>query len=306
MNNSSILAQDILRELNIVTLEREGPSRYRILGDPPEFYGRLFPPSANGACVEPWTISPMLEAFVIDAEAFFERKKEGSFSSGVWQEDGVIDGDVALAADAMSFKNGQAIIIRLLRQDFTDRAATLNDARAQLLQKREISKNLDLYRERSRLDGLTGLFNHATFMELLRGAIDESADKLTPLSFIMLDIDDFKKFNDLFGHLAGDEVLKSVGAFLRSKCRSVDIAARYGGEEFCIAMRGVSQEEAVKIGQKICEGVREIKIDSLPAITVSVGCAVYRRNERVEELIKRADMALYDIKRSAKNGVAIR
>ncbi|MDR2152183.1 MAG: GGDEF domain-containing protein [Helicobacteraceae bacterium] len=306
MNDDSILAQDILNKLNVATLKREGPNRYRVFGDPPAFYNKLFPPSKNGPCVSPWDISPMLETFVIDAETFFERKVEGCFSSGVWQEDGAIDGDIALVAEAMSLKGKEAIIIRLLQQDFSDRATVLNHARIQLLQKREISKNLDHYREKSRLDALTGLLNRATFMEALLEAIDESNNKFAPLSLLMLDVDNFKNFNDTFGHLAGDEVLRSLGAFLRSKCRSDDIAAKYGGEEFCIILRGASQEETLRVGQKICEGVREIKVASLPTITVSVGCAVYHRNESAEQLIKRADMALYDVKRSAKNGVAIR
>ncbi|MDR1910861.1 MAG: GGDEF domain-containing protein [Helicobacteraceae bacterium] len=306
MNDDLKLAFDVLNKLNIAVLERVEPMRYRFAGEAPPFYNSLFPPSETGVCDQPWEYSPMLEIFIADAELFFERETDGILSAGVWQEDGAIDGDCALTADAMFINGKRAIVIRLLEQDFRDRFAILNDARRQLLQTREMSKNLNVYREKSRLDGLTGLINRTTFIEFLTNAIEQSDARQTNLSLIMFDIDNFKKFNDDYGHLAGDEVLRKVGAFLRSHCRSDDAAARYGGEEFCVIAQRVAKEETIKIGQKICDGIRAINNDPLPPITVSVGCATYKRGESAESLISRADLALFDVKRSTKNAVAFR
>lgn len=301
------LALQILNRLNIATLIRKGPNRYEFFGEVPEFYNEFFPSSTSAPCAAPWEHSPMLEMFIVDAELFFGRDiKTEFFSSGVWQEDGKIEGETALIAEAFAIGDTQLITIRLLQQDYRDRVGILNDARSKLLENRELSRNLDHYREKSRLDGLTGIFNRATLIELLHTFIMESNIKGKSLSLIMMDIDDFKRFNDNYGHLAGDEILRSIGAYLRDNCRSEDITARYGGEEFCVVLRGTTQENAIKTANMLCEGIRKLSVAALPAITVSVGCAVYRRNESLEQLIKRADMALYDIKYSTKNGVSMR
>ncbi|MDR3347908.1 MAG: GGDEF domain-containing protein [Helicobacteraceae bacterium] len=303
----TLLALDILRRMNIAVLVRKAPGTYEIFGKVPSFYSELFPAADGAPCSKPWEHSPMLDMFVVDAEMFFARSDgNDAFSSGVWQEDGVIDGDTALIAEAFTVANTQMIVVRLLQQDYRDRVGILNDARAKLLETREISRNLDYYREKSRLDGLTGVLNRATFVELMHNFIMESNVKSKNLSLIMLDIDNFKKFNDTYGHLAGDEVLRSVGAYLKESCQNEDLVARYGGEEFCLVLRGSTQENTIKIANIICEGIRKIRIAALPSITVSVGCTMYRRNESVEQLIKRADMALYDIKYSTKNGVSMR
>ncbi|GHV07631.1 hypothetical protein AGMMS50229_14780 [Campylobacterota bacterium] len=302
-----LLAFQIINRLNIAVLVRHDTNIYEPFGTMPSFYNELFPPVGDKACTTPWEHSPMLEMFIIDAEMFFGRVMEGeTFSSGVWQEDGKIEGDAALIAEAFVIDDKQVITIRLLQQDYRDRVGVLNDARSKLLENRELSRNLDHYREKSRMDGLTGVFNRSTFIELLHNFIMESNIKSKSLSLIMMDIDNFKKFNDTYGHLAGDEVLRAVGAHLRESCRSDDVVARYGGEEFCVVLRGSTQENTIKTAHLLCEGIRKIRVAALPTITISIGCAIYRRNESIEQFIKRADMALYDIKYSTKNGVSMR
>ncbi|MDR2904620.1 MAG: GGDEF domain-containing protein [Helicobacteraceae bacterium] len=306
MSDKNQLALDILNALNIAVLERVGERKFAVLGDPPAFYNKFFPPNAVGYCAEPWEHSPMLDLFIKDAELFFEKETQGAFSSGVWQEDGKAEGETALIAEAIYVGDRRVITIRCLQEDYRDRVGILNDMRNNLLEQRQVEQNLESFREKSRIDALTGLFNRATFVELLHGALAESNAKMLQVSLVMLDIDNFKKFNDTYGHLAGDEVLRSLGVFIQDCCTGDEIAARYGGEEFCVVLRDVSQENTLSFAHKICEGVRKIRIAALPAITISVGCAIYRRNESSEQFIKRADMALYDIKYSTKNGVSMR
>jgi diguanylate cyclase (GGDEF)-like protein len=302
------LFSHILRTLHIATLVRKGPKEYEVYGEPPDFYNNLFPPEDGVTCSRPWEISSMLDMFIGDAELFFSRDvTDETFSSGVWQEDGLVEGDSALIAEAFTVEGGtQVVTVRLLQQDYRDRVGVLNDVRSKLLENRELGRTIDYYRDKSRLDGLTGIFNRATMVELLHGFIIESNTKNKSLSLIMLDIDNFKKFNDTYGHLAGDEALRAIGSHLKDSCRSDDVVARYGGEEFCVIMRASTQENTLKTAHLLCDGIRKLKIAALPSVTVSVGCAIYRKNESVEQFMKRADLALYDIKYSTKNGVSMR
>jgi two-component system chemotaxis family response regulator WspR len=129
----------------------------------------------------------------------------------------------------------------------------------------------------------------------------------------MIDVDDFKHYNDSYGHLAGDEVLKKVGAAIMKCCRRpTDLAARFGGEEFVVILPATTLEGAQAFGEKILEGVRELAIAHRAStvagtITVSVGgaAATPERDGSVLSLIGAADVALYAAKRAGKNRVLV-
>lgn len=300
------LALDILCSLDIAVLLRSGPKQYEFFGEVPDFYEEIFPSTKEGPCAAPWEQSVMLEFFIEDAELFFNKKSPGALSSGVWQEDGKTRDDSALIAVATIFDKAEAIIIRVLHQDYSERVGILRRAREQLLENRELSHYLQLYKEKSRLDGLTGIFNRATFEELLAEAVKAGNAGPDELAIIMLDIDNFKQINDTYGHLAGDEVLRALGRQLADSFRRHDIVARYGGEEFVVVLPGSGQEQVRRAADKLRENFKKIQISRLPAITLSLGCALYRRGESADQLIRRADMALYDAKHEGRDCVRAR
>ncbi len=153
------------------------------------------------------------------------------------------------------------------------------------------------------LDGLTGIPNHRTFQERLAGLIEVYRQTQEPFCLALMDVDHFKKFNDDFGHLAGDEVLKSVAATVNGAVRGTDVVARYGGEEFAVLYRGAELETAAQLSERL-----RAAVESLPAtyrqITISIGVAQFDDTvEGGEELIRRADTALYAAKRAGRNCV---
>jgi diguanylate cyclase (GGDEF)-like protein len=159
-------------------------------------------------------------------------------------------------------------------------------------------------------DELTGLSNQRRFRELISKE-DERAHRFGhDLSLLILDIDDFKRVNDTYGHLKGDEVLRMVGRVLGQESRGVDEPARYGGEEFAVALPETGLAGAVELAERIrsrIESERVPGIDGQPAlrVTASIGAASMPVSaEGARELIAAADAALYDAKRSGKNRVA--
>ncbi|KOA20199.1 putative diguanylate cyclase YdaM [Clostridium homopropionicum DSM 5847] len=158
-------------------------------------------------------------------------------------------------------------------------------------------------------DGLTGLYNHRFFYEVLNKKILSCEVERKPVSMILMDIDYFKYYNDLYGHQKGDEVLKSIGLILKSSVRKTDIVARYGGEEFAIVLTNTIEEDAIKIAENIRSKIEETYFEGEEnqpngKITVSIGVSVYPDKAKNDvELIKSADDALYRAKFFNKNRV---
>ncbi len=302
----SNLAFAILNELDIAVLKRVAPREYVLLGGVPAFYDHLFPPTDSGPCLAPWEHSDMMEFFLEDAELFFARNTGGQLDSGIWQEAGVRDENQALIAAAMITEGQQVIIIRMLKDDYVERARILQKAREHLLERRMLNNDLEMYKQRSRFDSLTNLHNRGTFMEALQDEIARATVGRSDLSLLLLDIDNFKDINDTYGHLTGDAVLSSLGQLLRSYLRRGDMAARYGGEEFAIIAPYTMQGQAFRMAEKLRARIERHRFESLPPITVSIGCAAYLMGEPADSFIQRADLALYDAKRSGKNMVKLR
>lgn len=158
-------------------------------------------------------------------------------------------------------------------------------------------------------DGLTGLYNQVYIKERLDKEIFRAKKFDRPLAAIMLDLDDFKNFNDSFGHLAGDQVLKEVGRTLLAKIRPLDIPARYGGEEFLIILPESGRDEAYALAEQIRQSISQLSFLSAAAsgashIKVSLGIGVMSPDMASHEgLISQADAALYRAKRAGKNRV---
>ena len=308
MNQNLTLALFVLSALDIAVLRRIGERRYEMYGTVPDFYARLFPGKDGGHCVTPWDYSEMLAFFLDDAESFFSRSMQNtsSLSSGIWQEEGLQAGGMALLATAMHLGENQVLIVRLLSEDFVDRRRILQKAREQLLERRMQNDDLETYRHNSHLDALSTLYNRSAFME----ALQDEANRVTrdggDLSLLLMDLDDFKGVNDVYGHLAGDTVLAALGRFLSKLLRREDMAARYGGEEFAILAPFTTQQQALCMAEKLRSGIAGYNFGSLPPVTVSIGCASYRSGELLDSLIQRADLALYDAKKNGKNRVQYR
>jgi two-component system cell cycle response regulator len=172
-------------------------------------------------------------------------------------------------------------------------------------------ENANLYARTLQLsitDGLTGLHNYRHFCERLESEIARARRYRLPLGLLLIDIDRFKSFNDRYGHLLGDEVLKVVAHCIRSNSRDVDLVARYGGEEFCVILQEIG--EGIRAhAERICEAVAALRIpvgETCEGVTVSVGAAVSRGGEPgVHELIRRADAALYEAKEGGRNRVNV-
>lgn len=149
-------------------------------------------------------------------------------------------------------------------------------------------------------DGVTGLLNHRSFHERLTAALAEATRYDAPLSVIMMDVDYFKKFNDDYGHPAGDGALREVAGIIRSLIRETDFAARYGGEEFAIGLTHTDIDGAESLAERIREGVAKLDIN----ITISGGVATLTDTMRSPvELVVIADAALYKAKKSGRNQV---
>lgn len=161
----------------------------------------------------------------------------------------------------------------------------------------------DILSEIATIDELTELYIRDIFDVVLAKEISESNRSHRTLSLLMVDIDDFKKVNDTYGHQQGDEVLKSIGKLLNENIREMDMAARYGGEELVVIMPNTTIDEASKIANRIREDISKLKFDKF-SVTVSIG--VSHTCEDITngvDLIKTADEALYKAKKSGKNKV---
>ena len=162
-------------------------------------------------------------------------------------------------------------------------------------------------------DGLTGIYNRRYFDETLAREWKRTMREKAPLSLIMLDIDYFKKYNDTYGHQAGDECLRQVATTISGALRRpADMAARYGGEEFVVVLPNFKLENSAKFGETIRAKIEALKMehkqsDTNPFITVSLGIAsvVPSSISSYEELVGAADKALYSAKNKGRNRVCV-
>ena len=168
----------------------------------------------------------------------------------------------------------------------------------------------DKLREMATRDSLTGLFNHALLIELFEKEMAKHQRTDKGISFVMIDIDYFKRVNDTYGHQTGDDVLRELGKLLTSSLRKGDIIGRYGGEEFGIVLPETSEENALILCERLRKYVetQPIFTDNGPvSITVSIGLAAKEPGRQITstEMIKWADDALYQAKQNGRNKVQL-
>jgi diguanylate cyclase (GGDEF)-like protein len=153
-------------------------------------------------------------------------------------------------------------------------------------------------------DSLTGLYVRRYFMVKLQEEIHRAERYGKRLSVIMADLDRFKKINDTYGHDAGDRALRTISQFLQKNIRDVDAIARYGGEEFVMLIPDADKEAAYCLAQRLREELAKVKFEDLPPITISLGIATFPSDSTdIEELIKKADAAMYEAKQKGRNRV---
>ncbi len=183
----------------------------------------------------------------------------------------------------------------------------LNRLNTTLESKQELMiKNIIMDRM-SKLDPLTELYNHITFHEYLDRLTEQSDVFELPLQLVVVDIDNFKKVNDTYGHRAGDAVLKRVALILQEHVKPNDFVARYGGEEFAILFTEKSMHESREIMEMIRRRVAETSNPELSneVVTISAGLVEYERGSGKEHFFRIADEALYTAKKSGKNRIVL-
>jgi diguanylate cyclase (GGDEF)-like protein len=196
------------------------------------------------------------------------------------------------------------------RHKFTDENEALlatigNQVSVAVLNARLYEKTLELAQE----DGLTRLANRRHLMERLKQEVYRAERYHTSLSLIMLDLDKFKSFNDSYGHLKGDELLREFAIMVAHTIRVTDIAGRYGGEEFAIILPNTALKGAIVIAERIRLAMEGLRIDtgegSPPAgRTISIGIAEFLPGDTEEKLVGSADAALYRAKQGGRNRVS--
>jgi diguanylate cyclase len=181
-----------------------------------------------------------------------------------------------------------------------------------VLSKNEISnlqQSLEAIRAESLTDPLTGLGNRKYFDRMIDMAVQNAFANSEPLSLLLFDIDHFKSFNDSYGHLTGDQVLRLVGLSLKQTIKGQDITARYGGEEFAVVLPNTPLRQALTVADHIRRAVmaKELKKKStgeiLGRVTISVGVSMLKQGDDTDSLIERADGCLYAAKRNGRNRV---
>ena len=187
-----------------------------------------------------------------------------------------------------------------------------------LLRLKRVLNERRLTKERNRIlsklenlaitDGLTKLYNLRHFYNLLEVEIDRCRRYGHSLALLLLDIDNFKLYNDTYGHLEGDKVLVKIGQIIRSCLRTMDSAYRYGGEEFTVILPETTAQEANNVANRIRIAVELEnfipKAGKVATVTISIGVTEYHNDEQLSEFIKRADQAMYLSKEKGRNTIS--
>jgi len=172
-----------------------------------------------------------------------------------------------------------------------------------------LQQSLEAIRAETLTDPLTGLGNRKYFDRAIDDAVKNAMKNGEPLSLLMFDIDHFKSFNDNYGHLTGDQVLRLVAMSLKATIKGQDITARYGGEEFSVVLPNTALRQALTVADHIRRAVmsKELKKKStgeiLGRVTISVGVSMLQHGDDTDTLIERADACLYAAKRNGRNRV---
>ncbi|HEY1366415.1 MAG TPA: diguanylate cyclase [Gaiellaceae bacterium] len=188
-------------------------------------------------------------------------------------------------------------------EDEFELAKRFGDAAALALDNAQIRARLE---HQAQTDALTGLYNHRAFHERLRRALQAASRRQTAAAVVMLDIDDFKRVNDIHGHGTGDELLRMLADTLRAAVRADDVVCRLGGEEFAVIMTSCTHESALRLARRLVRRIRQTELPAVGQVTVSVGVALgpeHAMNPR--ELVTCAEAAMMTAKARGKNQIMV-
>jgi diguanylate cyclase len=241
---------------------------------------------------------------------FVDRLSEVTISTGDYHELLIQSArriSEASSIDELSTVVGELLLETRHAQESTLRAGQeLTELRERVdkanLEIARLQNELDTASRLMRHDPLTGALNRKGLDEALMREISTVKRKGSPLCIALLDIDDFKKVNDVHGHSTGDEALCHLTRTVTETLRPQDVVARYGGEEFIILVPRSSEKQMERISEKLCSNIAEAHIAQLP-LTVSLGYTLFRPEESSLDFINRADQAMYDAKKKGKNRV---
>ncbi len=240
-----------------------------------------------------------------------------------WQTSQIAKGDFSQRVDFMGeFSESFNGMVRDLEQTHTDlkKEISIHEQTQSTLQKakekteklaQELKAANKQLKEMAFRDGLTGLYNHRYFKDLMAHELNRSERYKNSLSFMILDLDHFKKINDEFGHPVGDIVLKQVSKTIQNSIRACDIAARYGGEEFIVVLPETKLEEAMVVAERLRKSVEDLTIASNNHsinVTISVGLTSYlvsKGKKKKSDIISEADSALYHAKKNGRNKISV-
>ena len=226
--------------------------------------------------------------------------------------DSSLSGATEKLSSAKNRDQVKAIVEALLRSTSEMRETNRALEERLTLSKNEISnlqQSLEAIRAESLTDPLTGLGNRKYFDRMIGMAVQSALASGEPLCLLLFDIDHFKSFNDSYGHLTGDQVLRLVGLSLKQTIKGQDITARYGGEEFAVVLPDTALRQALTVADHIRRAVmaKELKKKStgeiLGRVTISVGVSMLKEGDDTDSLIERADACLYAAKRNGRNRV---
>jgi diguanylate cyclase (GGDEF)-like protein len=211
-----------------------------------------------------------------------------------WQSQRVAAGDFTQRVDFM----GE------FSEAFNSMVVALETSRAEIEERSErLLEQAFRLEELATTDSLTGVFNRRKFNEIVTAEIERARRYGTPLSFLILDIDFFKRVNDTLGHEAGDQVLVALAGLLRAALRAVDSLARWGGEEFVVLLPEIESAGAARLAGRLRDAVHEAGLAG--GVTVSFGVAQWRPDETADELFARADKALYRAKDLGRDRIEV-
>ncbi len=170
---------------------------------------------------------------------------------------------------------------------------------------KQIGDNIDYLYELATIDEKTGVYNNKFFKTISEMELDKAKRKIGPLSMMIIDLDNFKRLNDTYGHLIGDDMLKRLGFVLNNNTRKYDIVSRFGGEEFIILLPNTSIKRAKVVCDRMRRAVQNDREMKKYSVTFSGGLTEYKKGDSIKKMQLRVDKAVYLAKKNGKNRIEI-